>query len=100
MRSARRQAAWRIGAALAVLFAIANPAPAFYWSIRSFPTLPTPGNPGNPPGSEPTPLPPDNPGGNPEPGGPGSVPEPTTAAAGITGLILLGARRLARRIRA
>ena len=82
------------GLALACVVLAVSPAPAFYWTLRVVPSLVTPnGEPGNPPlpGVNPIPLPPDTsvPGG-----GPGTVPEPATAAAGLVGLGLLGMRRL------
>jgi len=107
MRNLKLNSACKFGTVIACVLIAAAPAPAFYWTIRNTPTLiPPNSNPGNPPtpGAEPIPIPPDNPvpGGGPgspgghsgPPGGPESVPEPATAAAGIVGLIALGARRL------
>ena len=88
--------------ALACTLLAASPAPAFYWSLSVTPTIIPPTDlPGNPPtpGANPLPLPPDTsvPGGG--PGNPGSVPEPTSAAAGLIGLGLLAMRRLMRKRR-
>ena len=86
-------------APVAVLLA-ASPAPAFYWTLRTTPSVINPadqGRPGNPPTASPIPFPPETivpqvPVG-PPPGNPGSVPEPATAVAGLAGLMLLGIRR-------
>jgi hypothetical protein len=80
---------------LAIVFAatliVAAPAPAFYWTIKTVPSIVNPVPP--PPGTDPIPLPPTDP----TPGGGGTVPEPATAAAAAIGLMVIGARRLIRR---
>jgi MYXO-CTERM domain-containing protein len=91
------------GIALAAMLLAASPAPAFYWSLKVIPSVINPGDqntPGNPPipGSNPIPLPPDIPVPNVPGGPPGSVPEPSTAAAGVIGLgLILSACRRRRR---
>ena len=86
-----RKTSFSLAMVFAILLVSASPAPAFYWSLKAIPTLTTPIPPL--PGADPLPLPPDTPVPH-EPGGPSSVPEPATAAAGVVGLLLLGARRI------
>ncbi len=74
------------------MLAAASPAPAFYWSLKSIPTVIGPKNensPGNPaqPNANPLPLPPETIVPGVPLGPPGSsVPEPATATAGLIGL--------------
>ena len=98
MRILRNWAIWQAVFAAIVVLVAASPASAFYWTLRVAPSIimPTdqPGNPPPTPGANPIPLPPDPPpppGGG--PGDPGTAPEPTTAAAGLIGLGLIGMRR-------
>ena len=100
MRTPRTGTIGCYGVAAAILLVAASPAPAFYWSLRAAPSIITPNDqPGNPPTplANPFPIPPDPPHPGPVPGDPSTVPEPTTLAAGLIGLGLLGMRRLLKR---
>lgn len=90
-----RKTSFKLAMALAITLAATSPAPAFYWSLKSTPTLLNPIPPI--PGGDPIPIPPDTPVPGGGPGGPGSVPEPATALAGAVGLVVLGARRVWRK---
>jgi hypothetical protein len=97
MRSSRRSRFWQLAAIapVAVLLAV-SPAPAFYWTLRTTPSVINPadqGRPGNPPTANPIPFPPETIVPQVPVGPPGSVPEPATAIAGLAGLMLLGIRR-------
>ena len=96
MRILRNWAIWQAVFAAIIVLVAASPASAFYWTLRVAPSIITPTDqPGNPPptpGANPIPLPPDPPPGG-GPGEPGTAPEPTTAAAGLIGLGLIGMRR-------
>lgn len=83
----------KLAAVFAIVLVAASPASAFYWTLKSTPTLVNPIPPL--PGADPLPIPPDTP----VPGGgdPKSTPEPATALAGAIGLVVLGARRVLRR---
>jgi len=96
MRFSRSYRFWRAMIAAAAVLVAANPAPAFYWTLRTTPTVINPadqGNPGNPPTANPIPFPPETIIPQVPVGPPSTVPEPATAAAGLVGLALLGIRR-------
>jgi|GEM_PF-5533922 len=89
-----RKTTIQLVAVFAIVLAAASPASAFYWTLRTAPTLaPIPPV----PGADPIPLPPDTPvpGGGPE--NPNPVPEPATAVVGAIGVLSLGLRRAVRK---
>lgn len=90
-----RKTGFKLAIVLAITLVATSPAPAFYWTLKTVPSIVNPIPPI--PGGEPLPIPPDEPTPGGGPGGPGSVPEPATAVAGAIGLMVLSARKLIRR---
>jgi hypothetical protein len=90
-----RKTIFNLAIVIGITLLAARPAPAFYWTLKTTPSLVNPIPPI--PGTDPLPLPPDNPAPGGGPGGPGSVPEPATALASAIGMMVLGARRVLRK---